>query len=286
MDPLRLMYKQFAVDWNLLSEVRANSKGASYEQRLAVFLSKYFGGVYDVRQRAAIIDPNLDCIDAFDYSGDEELDVVGVFRRSAPQFIFEYTPRHSHIHHIESNPSIKLVPGEAVAFVCEVKSRLNKGALEDDLEKISKIAELDEALQGRFDSYFSTEMTINNPMRCLIYNKNEIAEDTLKNKLLENDDWHLLLTVMDDSLIINNNLPLYDYFDPLSDNFGPTELSLPKNIAEYLCPEAVNSEYLKINRGIFWFFIAISISVPKPIQVSAIDSVLSLSGPPDISYYG
>lgn len=282
---LELLYRQFAADWAILSETTANSKGANYEGRLVSFLSKYFGGAYDIRQRGAIIDPDLRCFDVFEYNGDEEHDLVAVFNRSVPKFVLEVTNRRSPFSRHEVNPSLKWIPGEAVAFVCEVKSQLDKQSLTQDLDKISKTSRLSKSLENRFGPYTSNQFTVEDPLLGLVYHRTSISEDTLEVILEENEDWDFMLLVMDDKLILSKDLPFSEYFNPRSSNFGPShaEISFPESVSDFLFPGYEEYNHVTLSRGLFWFMVMLSVSIPSPIQVSTIDSLLALSEPPFVS---
>ena len=68
-------------DWERFRDQHHNpsNKGASYEQALETFLTKYYRGVYEIQTQSVIIDENLDVFDVFDTSrGEHEIDLIGL----------------------------------------------------------------------------------------------------------------------------------------------------------------------------------------------------------------
>jgi hypothetical protein len=270
---LAALQEQLQSDWKEFRDLYHNSKGAQYERTLANLFEQYFGGVYDVRTRAAVIDPDGDCFDAFDFrSGSEELDIVASFQQSKPRVVFETGD--------ESNP-LPWVPYEGVAFVCEVKSRLDKAALDSDLFKLGKLTRLDETIADRFGPKIGGKFTVDDPLKLLVYDKASIDDEVLNTTLEEaSDDWHMLLIAENDTLLMNTTLPVSNQVVPSASEFGPEPLGeLPEFALEFIESETgydTDPEIVSLDRGLLWFVAALSISIPDPLSVSTTDSILSL----------
>lgn len=274
--------KQLQSEWQEYRRIYANSKGATYEESFSDLLGSYFGGVYEINTRVAPIDPKLRCFDIFDFqSGNDELDIVALFQNSKPRIIFETG---------EGAGKLKWVPYEGVAFICEVKSSLQKQKLSDDLKKLEQVSKLDDTINQRFGAYGKGEFTSKDPTKCLVYNEESIADDTLERLLSENmEAWDMLLIVEDDLLILNTQLPFADLFVPSSEHFvqstGISQKDLLQSIEhvnehpEYEdIPELdVDPNVVTVSDGLLWFLIAISATIPDPYTVNTANSFLALT---------
>lgn len=245
------LQEQLRHEWEEYKEIHANSKGGTYEESLAEFLRSYFGGVYDVRTRAAVIDPQKRAFELFRFrQGDDELDVIAAFSNATPRILFEAGPKGG---------QLSWLPYQSAAFVCEVKSQLTKEALENDLGKLEKLAGLDETIEGRFGATISGSLTVDYPLRCLVYADASIADDTLQELLQENKGyWDLLLIVETDALLINRNLPF-------AEAIVPEEPTIPKG------------QIVTVEHGLTWFLVALSLSIPKPLAVNTASTIEALS---------
>nr|WP_148258252.1 DUF6602 domain-containing protein [Halalkalicoccus jeotgali] len=205
----------------------------------------------------ATIDPELKSFEVFDFRrGDDELDIVGTFTQSQPRVIFETGARSK----------LQWVPYEGVAFVCEVKSKLTKPALKGDLEKLRKVRKLDSTINDRFGTTITGEFTIDDPLKCIVYDDCSISEQALKRSLQGNvTNWHLIWVVESDLLIVNESLPIFHQLMEWS--------SFP-----HLAPNATT-----VDNGIFWFLIILSTSIPTPLSISTIDSIMPLLSDTKIS---
>jgi hypothetical protein len=214
-----------------------------------------------VRTKTAIIDKDLQCFELFDfYHGEDEMDVVGTFKQSKPQVIFETG---------NGGETMSWVPFDGVAFICEIKSNLTASGLESDLEKLSKLRKLD-ASSDRFKHKKEGDFDVEEPLRCLIYDNETISEDTLHDYLHEFiEDWHMLLIIENDVLLINTSLiPYTNFFMPSSDYFIHADmLDGASTLFEEYAKEAAevpDSELLSFYDGIFHFIMCLSYSTPDP----------------------
>lgn len=266
--------KQLSRDWEELREVYANSKGDTYEQTLSDFLTSYFGGVYDINTKVAVIDEDLVSFEVFDFvTGDDEIDLVASFTQSKPRIIFKTG---------EGRGELRWVPFEGAAFVCEVKSQLTKQSLKDDFDKLESISRISDSIEGRFGMTVGGDYTINEPLQCLVYDRESIADDTLEDILMSNySHWHMMLLVENDTLLLNRSIPLSDTFAPSSQMFGPENMpELPPEALAYLESEMeteVDPDIITLDDGLFWFLITISATIPDPLSVNTANSLNALS---------
>jgi hypothetical protein len=247
----------------------ANTKGAAYENALKHFLDEYFDGVFSIRTRTAVIDQNLSCFDIFN-AGESEIDVVASFKQAVPEIILE-------------SGDMKWVSYDAVAFICEVKSKLTASALESDLEKLAKLTELDpDDPYNRFPrpSTDRTELfvedsgqkqktttTVNHQVKCLVYDESSVAGDTLLNRLQEfTDIWDLVLVVDRDILIISPNLPFVEGWYQ--------RINIPD---ENVSANEIYPDILVLQDGIVWFILLLSASVPRPPAFDASSALMQLA---------
>ncbi|WP_435194703.1 DUF6602 domain-containing protein [Natronomonas sp. EA1] len=266
--------QQLSRDWEELREIYANSKGDAYEQTLSDFLTSYFGGVYDINTKVAVIDKNLISFDVFDFvKGDDEIDLVASFSQAKPRIIFKTG---------DGNGELRWVPFEAVAFICEVKSQLTKQALEKDFDKLKSVSQISESIDNRFGPMIGGDYTISEPLQCLVYDRESIADDTLEDILISNHShWHMILLVDNDVLLLNRSIPLSEHFVPSSRMFGPDNMpELPPEILEEIESELdidVDSDIITLDNGLFWFLITISATIPDPLSVNTVNSLNALS---------
>lgn len=265
---------QLDSDWDDIRDLKAGAKGTHYERKLKKFLHQYYGNIYDIRTKTAVIDPDGECFDIFDFTGDDEYDVVASFKQSNPKIVFETG---------EEPEKIPWVPYISAAFIIEVKSSLTKQALEGDLEKLNKLTQLDPTIEDRFDLNMTGGYTIDQPLKCLVYDRESIAEETL-NELLEDhlEDWHLVLIVEEDTIILNSRLPFAQSLIPASNKFGPAEIdeSLPDEALDAIEDEFdfdTDPDILTTDRGLLNFITAIAVSIPDPLSISTIDTILSMT---------
>lgn len=267
--------EQLEREWDELRELYANSKGSTYEQTLKDFLDSYFGGVYDVNTKVAVIDENLVSFQEFDFvQGDDEIDLVATFAQAKPRIIFKTGGNEG---------ELRWVPFESVAFICEVKSQLTKGSLESDFDKLESLSLISESLDDdRLGINIGGDFTTTPPLHCLVYDRESIADDTLEEILKNNyENWDILLLVENDTLLLNRNIPLSETFVPSSEMFGPEQMpELPPHILAQVETEwdiEIDPDIITLDNGLFWFLITISASIPDPLSVNTANSLNALS---------
>jgi hypothetical protein len=264
--------QQLSHDWKAIRKVYANSKGDTYEQTLSDFLTSYFGGVYDINTKVAVIDQNLTSFEVFDFiSGDDEIDLVASFSQAQPRIIFKTG---------DGKGELRWVPFEAVAFICEIKSQLTKQSLESDFDKIESISRISDSIDDRFGPMISGDYTITDPLQCLVYDRESIADDTLEGILRSNySHWHMVLLVENDVLLLNRNIPLSDFF--VSKMFeGNVIPEFPPGVLEQTESEwdtEIDPDIITLNNGLFWFLMTISATIPDPLSVNTANSLNALS---------
>ena len=191
------LYRQWRGYRNL--HYNANTKGAAYEKAFANFLDDYFGNTFDVRTRTAVLDDELKTLELFS-KGESELDIVVSFKQTIPQLVLDAG-------------GMSWVAYNGVAFICEVKSRLTTSALRNDLDKISKLREVERAEDDitfiREHKYYKREQ-----MLLLVYDQNESTTESILGILYDNlEQWDMVLSVEDNILLINPHLPYTETFE-------------------------------------------------------------------------
>ncbi|MGB9931125.1 DUF6602 domain-containing protein [Haloarcula amylolytica] len=231
--------EEFRNEW---SRIRARNhnpgqKGDAFQDTLKEFLELYFSSVIEFRTGCSLMDSELRCFKEFT-GGGNEFDVVGSFRTAIPHVVFE-------------EAGMYWIPYAGVALLCEVKSKLNKQALDHDLEKLDTLARLRENPKDRFGVSFASGNTVNHQLHCLVYDAAEINEQTRQELLYEYPEaWDLILLVDEDKLLLNSTLPVAEriYGGNGSDD------------AEFrMC---------HINNGLLWFIISLTASMPQPALVN------------------
>lgn len=279
--------KQLNHDWEKFRDQHHNpsNKGASYEQALENFLTKYYRGVYEIQTQSVIIDENLDVFDVFDTSrGEHEIDLVGLFESARPRIVFDVG-------------DMTYVPLIGTAFLCEVKSKIDSGRLEKDLTKLRKVSKLAKSEQRTFAISQTGTYTTNSQIKCLVYDERSISDERLVDQLIEYQDaWDLLLIVQDDVLFVNSSLPFFDDMrgpaDVVSDEFDIDEISFDDAIIED--DSEIDSEQVAkmksdlkmsirkdrnfgtLNNGMAWFLLLLSASIPRPLGIDTADTLKNL----------
>jgi len=278
--------EQLNQDWNEFRDQHHNpsNKGASYEEALGDFLNKYYRGVYEIQTQTVIIDENLEVFNLFDtLRGEHEIDLVGLFESARPRIVFEVG-------------EMTYVPLIGAAFLCEVKSKIDKGRLEKDLQKLQKVSKLAKMEDRSFAIAQTGTYTTNHQIKCLVYDENAISEEELVDKLIQyQDSWDMLLSVRENTLFINSSLPIFDDCKGIADHFDDDldvdDISFKglNNVSEDIDPEqAARAEaVLKrdirrsrnfgiLNDGLSWFLILLSASIPRPLGVDTADTLKNL----------
>lgn len=243
-----------------------NTKGASYENALKNFLLEYFGGVYKIETRTAVIDAEMKCFDLFT-SGESELDVVATFQQAVPGIIFQ-------------SGSMKWVPFDSVAFICEVKSEITKPSFEDDIEKLEKVNDLNIAV-NRFGQntartqlldmnsgdIVKRDLSVEHPLKCLVYDKKSISAEFLMEYATKNiEKWDLILIVEEDLILVSPELPFVDGWYSRTSVTGDQDIKISE-----LMPDV-----LVLPDGLIWFILLISMSIPRPIPFTTTPALMGL----------
>lgn len=279
--------KQLNHDWEKFRDQHHNpsNKGASYEQALGNFLTKYYRGVYEIQTQSVIIDENLDVFDVFDTSrGEHEIDLVGLFESARPRIVFDVG-------------EMTYVPLIGTAFLCEVKSKIDSGRLGKDLTKLRKVSKLAKSEQRSFAISQTGTYTTNSQIKCLVYDERSISDERLVDQLIEYQDaWDLLLIVQDDVLFVNSSLPFFDDIrgpaDVVGDEFDIDEISFDDAIIED--DSEIDSEQVAkmksdfkmsirkdrnfgtLNNGMAWFLVLLSASIPRPLGIDTADTLKNM----------
>lgn len=279
--------KQLNHDWEQFRDQHHNpsNKGASYEQALGNFLTKYYRGVYEIQTQSVIIDQNLDVFDVFDTSrGEHEIDLVGLFESARPRIVFDVG-------------DMTYVPLIGAAFLCEVKSKIDSVRLEKDLIKLRKVSKLAKNEQRNFAISQAGRYTTDDQIKCLVYDGRSISDEKLVDQLIEYQDaWDLLLIVQDDVLFVNSSLPFFDDMrgpaDIVSDEFDIGDISFDDVIIED-SSEIDSEQFAKmksdlkmtirkdrnfgtLNNGMAWFLLLLSGSIPRPLGIDTADTLKNL----------
>lgn len=237
----------------------SNTKGAAYEKALARLLEDYFGGVYDIHTRTAIIDEELECFHVFDNPQQNEIDVVAVSKNSKPRLVFRVD-------------QMQWVPYNSVPFICEVKSNLTTDGLRSDLEKTQKLRKLTpEERRTRTPLTFNRELAVEHQVLTLVYNDSErVSDSTLTQILSENlDSWDLVLLAQEDAIIVNPKMPIGSRpttEDDLPDEAGP---ALQDTFDWILSRERSSNGLLIEEEGLLKFIFVLSVSIPYSVGVNS-----------------
>jgi hypothetical protein len=170
-----------------------NKKGYEYEKTLATFLESYLGGVYDFYVRVPLIDHELEALSILSVD-ENEFDVVATYKTAVPKIVLK-----AH--------DTSYIPYDAVAFVVEVKQKLDKTVLEDDLEKLDKLGKL--KVGKRFGDHFTTKYSIQRPLKILFYYESGTTIDTLIASLNnKRNAWDFMVVLMDGDMFGNPSMPI------------------------------------------------------------------------------
>lgn len=224
-----------------------NTKGSYYEKVVASILDDYFGSRFEFHTRAQLIDANMQYLQIFE-GRTSEVDVVGVFRNASPRIII-------------SIGNTKIVPYDAVAFIVEVKSRMDTKSLMSDLQKLQKMSNLHNS-NNRFIPKMTREYDVLYPLRILFYLKRTLRENILRETLEDYiTSWDAILILQEDTLIINKELP---FFNLIFKSLGTERFN--------------NSKYIKWTTDSFIMLLSlISDSIPSTILVNVIPTFISIA---------
>ena len=257
---------QLEHQWSRFRAVEADdsSRGSSYETALQNLLQEYFGGRFDILSNCSVMDSELDCFDTFGKNAKNEIDVVALFSHASPRIILRET-------------DVNWIPLEGISFLCEVKSRIDKGRLDSDLEKLEILRRLERDPDDRFATKVHGEYCVDHQLHCLVYDCSSIADETLNALLTESTAWDMVLLVEEDTLIVNNTLPAARYIRSMAitSQIRRTDVVYDE-LGEVAIPSEGDESILSVDNGLAWFIIALSITIPVPIGVSTVSSLSEL----------
>lgn len=235
-----------------------SARGSSYESALQDLLDEYFGGRFDIWSNCSVMDSQLACFDTFEKNAQNEIDVVALFSQASPRIVLR-------------EMDMNWVPLEGISFLCEVKSRVDKGRLESDLRKLEILRELEIDPDDRFPTKVHGDYTVDHQLHCLIYDKGTISDDTLNSLLDGSDAWDLVLLVEDDTLIVNGTLPILPHLRSMAVSSQVMNADDEENdgdrVMEAQLPANVDCSCISLSNGLAWFILAISVTIPVPLGV-------------------
>lgn len=232
---------QLNAEWSRLRKAHYNpgTKGTSYEKTLADFLKKYMGNLFEIKTKAALLDEQYEIFDLLS-SGENEFDVVAMYKQTKPRILLQ-------------QEDMLWLPFNGVAFVSEVKSKLTKPNLDEDLSKLKKLRQIENNLGERFGVTIGGGYDVERHLLALVYDQDSIDKDFLHKKLTDSSNiWDLLLLVESNQVFVN--LPYNKIFYPDED----------EQVTEFP------------SNGLLHFLLSLSISLPYPTTVSTVNTFLSL----------
>lgn len=259
---------QLEHQWSRFRDIEADdsARGSSYETALQELLKEYFGGRFDILSNCSIMDSQLACFDSFSDQSENEIDVVGLFSHASPRIILQET-------------DVNWVPLQGVSFLCEVKSRIDKGRLESDLEKLGIVRSLEEDPDERFGTKVHGDYCVDHQVHCLVYDRSSISDKALNSLLEDNTSWDMVLIVEDDVLVVNKSLPVSEYLQSMAiASQLPTPDEMPDEEGDIVIPGEANSNMLSLSNGLAWFVVSLSISIPVPIGLTTASTLSQLIG--------
>lgn len=168
-----------------------NVKGAGYERIVRSFLSSYLEGRYSFYERCSLLDTKLQIGTAFSY-GENEWDVVAVHRNVVPQIVLE-------------RMGAPIVPYDAVSFVVAVKQTLTLPNLEKDLERFTR---LDQVEYSKLGATVGGDLSVDQPLRILFYYEGAPNQEQLMTLAVRQSSWDLAVSFQGETFLANGNLPL------------------------------------------------------------------------------
>jgi len=257
---------QLEHQWSRFRELEGDdsARGSSYESAFSDLLEEYFGGRFDIFTNCSVMDHSLSCFDAFERGAQNEIDVIGLYNHATPRLVLR-------------ERDMKWVPLEGVAFLCEVKSRVDKGRIQSDLQKLSILRELESDPDDRFGVTVSGDYSVDHQLHCLIYDRSSISDETLNSNLSESEVWDLVLLVEDDVLIINHTLPVIEILKFQAVKSQASNMASDDGeVKRTMVPDEENYTCLSLSNGLAWFMLALSGSVPWPVGLTTTRSFTQL----------
>lgn len=187
-----------------------NTKGGEYEKVLTKSLKQYFASRFQFHSRSILVDAQMEYLKIFSY-GENEIDIVATFNISSPQIVIK-------------KGALKYVPYDATAFIIEVKSKLTKSDLSEDLSKLEQISKLPLSPNRFMSGTIGHPQRVQRPLRILFYYEESIDRMEME-KLLNsyNRAWDLIFIVKKDELVLNMSLDLVKKLSEISFPQGSQE---------------------------------------------------------------
>lgn len=263
---LSTFQNQLERDWRKFRNIEGNdtSRGSSYESALSNILNKYFEGIYKIETNCSIMDMELKCFDEFRSSSQNEFDVVALFRQASPRVILK-------------EGDVTWIPLSAVAFLCESKSKVDKGRLKSDLKKFQILRSIESDPDDRFPTKVHGDFNVDHQIHCLVYDKSEISNSTMTD-LLEKytDAWDIILVVETDTIILNSTVP---YVDLLRNQAIGTQMdAISSDTDGDVVRKIANPthNFMSVSNGFAWFMIVLSATIPVPLAIQTTELFTNL----------
>jgi hypothetical protein len=233
------------------AHLNPNSVGGGYEKVVRDLLRDYLGSRLEFYTRAQIVDAKMQYMKVLPH-GSGEIDVVGIFNNTTPKIV------------LKLDEDQVLLPYDAVALLCEVKSELDSQKLEKDLIKLKNIGQL-ELSPNRFK--FATMGIPGNsqqsPFRLLVYFNTSIDNVAMERKLNEYSGyWDVVYIVNSDTVISNKSL----------------------TFVQTLLASGIKKDTAPDNNCVYWddspvaaLLLLLSQSIPVPLVVDVMITLLNIT---------
>jgi hypothetical protein len=176
-------------------KLNANTKGGEYEKHVANLLHDYLGSRFEFHVRAHLIDAEMEYLNIFS-TGENEIDIIGTFSNALPRIILKVG-------------DTRYVSYDAVAFTVDIKSRLDRQKLGQDLDKLSKISKLRKSPPAVGSVMYARSHFLDRPLRCLFYFEKSIDRIEME-KILDKyySAWDIILLIDNNEILLNGSLPI------------------------------------------------------------------------------
>jgi hypothetical protein len=187
---------------NRFDEIRSekynpNTKGFDYEIVLKDFFNSYLNGGFDFLVRVGVLDVGLKVKEVLK-AKQNEFDVVAIYKNAIPKLVYQ-----------------RLVPYDSVAFIAETKQTLTLTTLKADLQKFSKLSELEVDkyrlhLFPKIHSAIIEHPFLERPLRMLFYYEAK-ADGEKVHQLLSGElgrVWDICVILKENVVLLNSTLPL------------------------------------------------------------------------------
>lgn len=174
--------------------LNSNTKGGEYEKHIANIFHQYFGSRFDFHIRAHLLDAEMNYLELFS-TGENEIDIIATFSNAVPKIVFKAGDTNC-------------IAYDSVAFTVDVKARLDKGKLEKDLEKATKLSKLSKSPPKIGSLMYGGNFVLDRPLRFLFYYEPHISEDELDRLLsMYYSVWDIIFIIGDNRIVLNRSLP-------------------------------------------------------------------------------